>query len=120
MEIDALYNCTNNQLHIGKAVRKIFLKSGLSVKQFADMIPCKESNIYKIYERKEIDTSLLKKICKILNYDFFKLYSQELHLEPFDCKQIICNITIPAEDWKEGVICKYCEANKKFKQIIDK
>ena len=97
---------------MGSRVREVFIKSGLSVQQFADMIPCRVGNIYKIYEREEINTSLLIKICKILKYDFFKLYSQELQLEPVDSMRITCNVTIPLRSWKEGVICQYCEKYK--------
>ena len=52
MEIDAHYNYTNNRLHIGKAVREIFLKSGLAVKQFDGMIPCKEGNVVAACRRR--------------------------------------------------------------------
>jgi len=112
MGIDTYYNNTNKRLHIGNRVQEVFMNSGLSVQQFAGMIPCKVGNIYKIYEREEISTSLLVKICKILQYDFFKLYSQELQLEPVDSMRIVCNVTIPMKDWKEGVICQYCEKYK--------
>ena len=106
---------------MGNEVRKIFLTSGLSIQQFADMISCQTGNIYKIYEREDIDTNLLTKICKALKFDFFKLYSQQLQLEVFDNMRITCIVTIPIEDWKEGKICQYCEINKmKINQIINK
>jgi len=97
MKIDTNNNNTDNtdnQLHMGRQVREVFNKSGLSIQQFADMIPCNVNNIYKIYDREVIDFGLLKRISKIFKYDFFKLYSQELQLEPVDCMQIICHITM--------------------------
>ena len=121
MAVNALNKNTNKRLHMGSQVREVFLKSGLTVKQFADMIPCRVGNIYKIYEREEINAGLLKKICEVLKYDFFKLYSHELQLEPPDCMRITCNVTIPIEDWKEGLICQHCKTYKmQFNQEKDK
>jgi hypothetical protein len=105
-----------DSLHIGSRIKEKFLESRLSIEQFANLISCKSGNIYKIFERERIDTGLLKKICIILNYNFFDLYSKELQLDETDKVQISFKLCVPLKDWREGNICQYCEINKKKKQ----
>ncbi len=45
------------------------------------MINKERSNVYDIFNRENIDTGLLSIICKVLKYDFFKFYSDELKKE---------------------------------------
>jgi hypothetical protein len=101
------------RLHIGKRIKEKFWESGLSIEEFANLVSCKSGNIYKIFERERIDTGLLKKICKILNYNFFDLYSKELQLDETDKIQISFKVDVPLKDWREGNICPYCELNKR-------
>jgi hypothetical protein len=101
-------NCKKEHLHIGSRVKKQFLGSGLSIEQFANRISCKSGNIYKIFERERMDTGLLMQISKILNYDFFRLYSEDIQLDESDTIQISFKIDIPRKDWKEENICQYC------------
>jgi transcriptional regulator with XRE-family HTH domain len=61
-------------VHIGKKIRDEFEKSGMTVTEFARRIKTTRQNVYGIFERFSIDTALLERIGKALNYDFFKHY----------------------------------------------
>lgn len=38
------------------------------------------TNVYKIYDKSSIDTEVLLRISVILEYDFFRLYSDEVKM----------------------------------------
>lgn len=43
-----------------------------------------KQNVYTIFKRQSIDTALLQKISEVLNFDFFKLYSDAISLNEYD------------------------------------
>lgn len=60
------------ELHIGEMIRHRIQQRGISVKWFAARLCCERTNVYSIYRRRSIDTALLIRICRILEYDFFR------------------------------------------------
>jgi len=62
-------------VHIGKKIQEVQQSSGLSVTAFARNINCTRGNVYAIFARSTIDTGLLQRIGKVLNYDFFQHYT---------------------------------------------
>lgn len=65
-------------IHIGNIIKEKFDEQGLSVSWFAKELCCDRTNIYSIFKRESIDTSLLVKISTILKHDFFKYYSNDI------------------------------------------
>ncbi len=65
-------------MHIGKRIREILDERNRSVVWFSNELSCSRSNAYKIFLMESIDTSLLARISKILDYNFFKELSDEL------------------------------------------
>ncbi|MBR1626371.1 MAG: helix-turn-helix transcriptional regulator [Bacteroidales bacterium] len=65
-------------MHIGKHIREVMIRQGVSVIQLAEAIHCERANVYNIFKRESIDTDILIRICKALNYDFFKDISNEV------------------------------------------
>ncbi|MDR3218617.1 MAG: transcriptional regulator [Dysgonamonadaceae bacterium] len=63
-------------VHIGSIIRQKVNESGISVKNFAKMLHCSESNAYSIFKRKSIDSELLVLISEILGYDFKSEYGE--------------------------------------------
>jgi hypothetical protein len=49
----------------------------VTVVSVARYLECERTNIYNIFERKDINTSLLQKLCILLEHDFFKELSKE-------------------------------------------
>lgn len=68
-------------MRIGSIIKEVLDKKGISVIQFAKMIPCSKANAYKILSKENLDGNLLIRISEILNYDLFLEYSHSLHLK---------------------------------------
>jgi len=66
------------RLHIGNLIKEELERQERTVSWFARKLCCDRSNIYKLFKRSTIDTELLLRVSKILNYDFFELYKKEL------------------------------------------
>lgn len=67
-------------IHIGHKIKEELYAQGISVSVFAKQINRSRNVVYNIFERESIDTDLLNKIAKILNCDFFSLYSSQKEL----------------------------------------
>ena len=63
------------QVHIGKEIEQKYHKSGLKLSEFAKRINTSARNVYSIFTRPEIKTDQLIKICEVLEFDFFNLYT---------------------------------------------
>lgn len=65
---------------IGKLIQFEVCRQQISVQAFAEMICCTRTNVYNIFSRNSIDISLLQKICKVLNRNFFKEIAEDMNL----------------------------------------
>lgn len=63
---------------IGKLIQERLKTEERSVAWFARKLSCSRANVYKIFRKEYIDTELLIRISRILNYDFFKYFSDHL------------------------------------------
>ena len=68
-------------VHIGKKIKEIFKNTGLTVTEFARRIDTSRENVYGVFRRKSVDTEMLIKISKVLDYDFFRLYSNPKEID---------------------------------------
>lgn len=62
---------------IGSLIQEKAEERNLSVIEMAELIGCERNNIYNIYKRDDISIMLLKKISKVLNYNFFELLAND-------------------------------------------
>lgn len=76
--MDEQQNKVRPRLHIGNLIKAELERQERTVSWFARKLNCDRSNVYKIFKRSTIDTELLLRISKILHYDFFELYKEEL------------------------------------------
>lgn len=58
-------------IHIGELIKARLAQVERSPGWLAKKINCDRTNIYKIFQRPSIDTELLARISKALDYDFF-------------------------------------------------
>lgn len=65
-------------IHIGQLIQQTLHEQGRSVTWFASKLCCTRPNVYKIFAKESIDTSLLWRICHVLDYDFFQIFSAAL------------------------------------------
>lgn len=68
-----------NKLHIGKIIKKELKRQGRSIVWFSNAINKSESDCYYIFKKDTIEIGLLKIICQVLNYDFFKVLSDDFN-----------------------------------------
>jgi transcriptional regulator with XRE-family HTH domain len=73
--------------HIGNIVKNKTKSRGISVSELARRISTSRENIYSIFKRESIDTTLLHKIGEALDYDFFQHYSSEENIPIVDDQQ---------------------------------
>lgn len=61
-------------MHIGQRIREIFdsKPKQYTITWLANKLNCSRRNVYRIFERNNIDIILLKQISEALEYDFFK------------------------------------------------
>lgn len=64
-------------INIGKEIEAELRRQERGVTWLAGKLYCDRSNVYKIFKRKDIDTSTLTRIGTILNRNFFELYCQK-------------------------------------------
>ncbi len=64
-------------MHIGKKIKEVMVMRHRSVIWVAQQIACERTNVYNIFSRADISTSLLRQFCVILEYDFFKDLSKD-------------------------------------------
>lgn len=74
----------NNTLVIGERIKQELKRQGKTSVWLAKQLGCHRTNIYKVYSKATIDTGMLLHICRILGYDFFKLYTEEYTKNPHE------------------------------------
>ena len=62
------------KIHIGEKIKERAKELRIGPTELAGVINTSKQNIYGIFKRESIDTALLHKISKALNFDFFTLY----------------------------------------------
>ena len=63
-------------LHIGNEIRRELLRQERSVAWLARQLGYDRSNFYRVLRAPSIDTALLLRISRLLQRDFFALYSR--------------------------------------------
>jgi len=64
-------------IHIGNLIHKKLTDEGRTVTWLAIQLNCKRPQIYRIFDSSEIDTGVLRRLCRIFKYNFyFDLYKE--------------------------------------------
>lgn len=72
---------TENNINIGAVIRFELKRQERSVAWLARQLGTNRMACYRIFASYSIDTYILLRISKVLNYDFFALYSDNLRNE---------------------------------------
>ena len=67
-------------IHIGQMIEKIVAESGIEISRHCNFMKFTEEEITKTYNEENLPTDVLLKWSKILEYEFFRIYSQHLIL----------------------------------------
>lgn len=65
---------THTRMKIGERIKEVFMAmpKNCNVDWFAKELNCDRRNVYRIFQRDNIDIELLGRISQILNHNFFK------------------------------------------------
>ena len=61
-------------------IEKIVAESGIEISRICNFFKCTEEEIQQMYQSKSLETDILLKWSKLLEYDFFRIYTQHLIL----------------------------------------
>jgi hypothetical protein len=67
-------------IHIGSFIQKRVIESNINITKICNFFGCCETEINQMYISNALKSDDLLKWCKLLDYDFFRLYSQHLIL----------------------------------------
>ncbi|WP_276967596.1 transposase, partial [Chryseobacterium sp.] len=67
-------------ISIGELIKKKVLELAIQMTRICNFFNCTEKEINDMFNADSIDTELLLKWSKLLEYDFFRLYTQHLIL----------------------------------------
>ncbi len=67
-----------NKLHIGHLIQTQLKADRRSVGWLAREIGCTRNNVYKIFNKASLDTDLLLRISKAMQFNFFRYYTEEV------------------------------------------
>jgi transcriptional regulator with PAS, ATPase and Fis domain len=74
-------------IHIGTLINQAVTESGIAMSRICNFFKCKEKEVTEMYQAKSLDTEILLKWSKLLEYDFFRIYTQHLILYAPPVKQ---------------------------------
>ncbi|WP_353164353.1 transposase [Empedobacter brevis] len=67
-------------IHIGILINQLVTERGVEISRICNFMKCSESEIEKMYQQESLEIGILLKWSKLLEYDFFRIYSQHLIL----------------------------------------
>jgi len=67
-------------IHIGKMIKLKVTESEIEPSRICNFMKCREEDLEKIYSAANLETDQLLRWSKLLEYDFFRMYSQHLIL----------------------------------------
>ena len=68
------------EIHIGTLINQRVTESGIEISRICNFMKCEEEEVKQIYLQENLSTDILLKWSKLLEYDFFRIYSQHLIL----------------------------------------
>ncbi|MET3037168.1 transposase [Chryseobacterium sp. NRRL B-14859] len=102
-------------IHIGTLVKRRVAESGIEMSRICNFFKCTANDIDEMYNHENLTTDLLLKWSKLLEYDFFRIYSQ--HLILFS-PQAGTDCTNDLSKKKDSILPKF-RKNIYTKEIID-
>ncbi len=94
-------NSNFKNIHIGKFIQLRVNESNIDLPRICNFMKCTETEINEMYTQENLSTEVLLRWSKLLEYDFFRLYSQHLILYapllPLSGKPKLQNFPFPEE-----------------------
>ena len=67
-------------IHIGQMIEKRVAESEMETLRICNFFNCTEDEVIEMYQQENLPTDILLKWSKLLEYDFFRIYTQHLIL----------------------------------------
>jgi len=67
-------------IHIGILIQNCVAEQNIKLSRICNFLKCSENDIKEMYKSKSLDAEILLRWSKLLEYDFFRIYSQHLIL----------------------------------------
>ena len=67
-------------IHIGQMIKKRIAESEVETLRICNFFKCTEDEVIEMYQQENLPTDILLKWSKLLEYDFFRIYTQHLIL----------------------------------------
>lgn len=67
-------------IHIGELIEKRFKEINIEMDRVVNFFHCSEKEIKSQFYQESLDSNILLKWCKLLEYDFFRLYTNHIIL----------------------------------------
>lgn len=67
-------------IHIGNVIQKKVEENKIEMSRICNFLKLSEDEITKMFQVESVDSRILLRWCKLLKYDFFRLYTQHLIL----------------------------------------
>lgn len=74
----AIMNGNKNYLHIGHLIQAQLKADKRSVGWLAREIGCTRNNVYKIFNKASLDSDLILRVSKAMQFNFFRYYTEEV------------------------------------------
>ena len=68
------------EIHIGKMLKMSVTEGGIEMSRICNFMKCNEEEINQMYLQENLPTDILLRWSKLLEYDFFRIYTQHLIL----------------------------------------
>lgn len=68
------------KINVGSLIQQLVTEKELDICRICNFLHCNEKEIVKMYKAKSLDTEVLLRWSKLLEYDFFRIYTQHLIL----------------------------------------
>ncbi|AZA78972.1 transposase [Chryseobacterium sp. G0186] len=65
-------------IHVGRSIQERVTELNISRTRICNFMSSTDDEISKMYERESLDSEILLKWSKLLEYDFFRIYTQHL------------------------------------------
>ena len=73
-------NIDLKDIHLGSLIYTRTQELGIHMERICSFLKCSENEIEAMYKAESVDTAILLRWSKLLEYDFFRIYSQHLIL----------------------------------------
>ena len=67
-------------IHIGILINQAVTESGIEMSRICSFLKCSKEEIVKMFTKENLSTDILLKWSNLLDYDFFRVYTQHLIL----------------------------------------